>query len=327
MATIETIKAMIPKCDDELKNLAAFIGMCDRLHRKIRAEDRPMFCLMVLSRASEGSMYDLVKDLPDEATWEDVKAALSPETTPPMGRTAAQAQISNLKQKNNESIQEYAKRSRAYLRQLNEAVCAEATTEETKKFVKVENERIAKRAFEDGIFSSDLRIYTRTMNKKNLAEVIEEALDNEARMVPVRPITTCTHCKKNGHSAENCFAKKNEQKTCNFCKQKGHTEEHCRRKNVPKETPKPTDSTAGNKNAHITCNYCKEKGHYANECPKAVSHRGQLNSHNVLMCKRSRMRRRRWSMWLIALRFRRRSTRRKTPTGRMFKTAHSARIY
>lgn len=268
MASIDTIRAMIPKCDDELKNLAAFIGMCDRLHRKIRVEDRPMFCLMVLSRASESSLYDLVKDLPDEATWEDVKTALSTETTPPMSRTAAQAQISNLKQKNSESMQDYAKRARAYLRQLNEAVCVEATTEETKKFVKVENERIAKRAFEDGIFSSDLRMYTRTLNKKNLADAIEEALDNEARMVPVRPITTCSHCKKAGHVAENCFTKKNEQKTCNICKLKGHTEEHCRKRNATKETPRPADSTAENKNAHITCNYCKEKGHYANECPK-----------------------------------------------------------
>lgn len=268
MATIDTIKAMIPKCDDELKNLAAFIGMCDRLHRKIRAEDRPMFCLMVLSRASESSLYDLVKDLPDDATWEDVKNALSTETTPPMSRNAAQAQISNLKQKNNESMQDYSKRARAYLRQLNEAVCVEATTEETKKFVKVENERMAKRAFEDGIFSSDLRMYTRTMNKKSLADAIEEALDNEARMVPVRPVTICSHCKKSGHSTENCFAKKNEQRTCSFCKQKGHIEEQCRRKNAPKETPRPTDPAAGNKNAHITCNYCKEKGHYANECPK-----------------------------------------------------------
>lgn len=266
--TIDMVQKLIPHCDSELKNLAAFVGTCDLLHDKLEAASRPLFCLAIRSKAVECNLYELYKDLSPDASWADLKAALLTEVNPPMSRTAAQTQMTGLKQKGNESIQDYAKRARGYLRQLNEANCADATSEEMKKFVKMENERMAKRAFEDGISSADLRMYTRTMDKKSLAETIEVALDNEARMVPVRPILTCSHCKKTGHNVENCFAKKNEQKVCNLCKQKGHTEEACRKKPAPKETPKPPDSSAENKNAHITCNYCKEKGHYANECPK-----------------------------------------------------------
>lgn len=87
-------------------------------------------------------------------------------------------------------------------------------------------------------------------------------------MVPVRPTTTCSHCKRNGHSVENCFVKKNEQKTCSICKLKGHSEESCRKKDTPKDSPKPSGSSGENKHPTVTCNYCKEKGHYANECPK-----------------------------------------------------------
>lgn len=118
MTSIDTIARLIPKCDPELKNLPAFIGTCDHLHRKVSAEDRPLFCLMIRSRAAECSMYDLIRGLSDEAGWEEIKTALSTESTPPMSRNAALAQISNLKQKSNEPIQEYAKRARGFLRQL-----------------------------------------------------------------------------------------------------------------------------------------------------------------------------------------------------------------
>lgn len=267
-ASFETIVKLIPNCDRDLGNLSAFIGTCDDLYLQIREADRPLFCTMMRTRAAECNLYDVIKEVPVGSDWAAIKAALLTETPPPMSRTAAQAQLATLKQTSKESVQEYAKRARGFLRQLNEAGCAEATTEETKRFVRTENERLVRHAFEDGIFSNDLRMYTRLSGKTTLAGTIEQAYENEMRLAPVRPVITCSHCRKTGHDAEHCFAKKNEQKTCNFCKAKGHTESSCRKKQDSKETQKPNNSAIENRNANITCNYCKEKGHYANECPK-----------------------------------------------------------
>lgn len=288
--TIDQIMKMIPDCSDDFKNLNAFVGTCNMLHGQISVDDRPLFCLMVRSRA-KGAMYELLKDLQDDAGWEAIKSVLSTEVAAPLSRDAVRAQIAKTKQRYGESIQDYARRMKALHRQLNEAKCDDATSAEAKKFVKTENERFAKQAFEDGVQNNELRIHVRNRNEDTLAKAIALALDNEARFVTIRE--PCGTCGRTNHSSEDCHVKK---KTENDAKKsngnggkggKGNGDGSGRNAgagngNSKKNgaTPKAdTGSSDPNAFPNITCHRCKQKGHYANTCPQQTP-QGQSNGSN-----------------------------------------------
>lgn len=232
-----------------------------------------------------GHIFEIIKDLPANTTWADIKLRLNSEITPPISKFAARNQLVNAKQKQNETVHEFAKRIKNFLRELNVTSCDKVTSNDMKKFIQQENEHLAKQTFEDGLFSSELRIQARTQNKDSLTAAITEAVDNEARIAPSKP--TCSHCKKSNHTSENCFSNNNKKKNnvkkslfCSFCKIPGHSYEECRSKNIKNKNMDNNGKNKENK-PEVICVYCKEKGHYANQCPRRPSSSKNIQSKQI----------------------------------------------
>lgn len=75
------VRALLPKCDDELANLTAFLDQSNLLYKKVKVEDRPFFCLMFHMKLNPAA-YELTKSIGDDVTWEEIQAALKSETMP-----------------------------------------------------------------------------------------------------------------------------------------------------------------------------------------------------------------------------------------------------
>lgn len=287
--TIEALSALLPHCDDDLKNLDTFLGQSNLLYEKMKPEDQSTFCLMFRVKLKPAG-YELIKSLGLDATWEQIQAALKSETMPPISKHAAQQQMASARQKPGETVHAYAKRTKELLRTLNDASTAGVGNAETVKYILKENERLARHTFEDGLSNGELRTYTRSGRNTDLASAISQAMDGEPRCGARQPIVQCGYCKRHGHSEAECQKKKGDAPrpaTCERCQKPGHEAKNCRvlldsqRKMNATVSTSPTGSATtnppngGNVKANIECRYCHALGHYANECPKRPGNSAQ----------------------------------------------------
>lgn len=89
----------------------------------------------------------------------------------------------------------------------------------------------------------------------------------------------CYTCGKTGHLSPECFHNKARTfaiKTCTFCKRDGHSYEECRKKYNDGNNAK-----TGQNYLSKVCNYCKKIGHIKDECFKLKNKIEQENNQNT----------------------------------------------
>lgn len=150
-------------------------------------------------------MVDL-QPIDDLKSWDEIKAKLEEKLKSPDTYEFAQEELSTIRQRKNESMEEYGKRIRKGLEKLN--LASKSLTQEDTALVPLRkaNEIHAIRKFEQNMINEKIKLMVGAADFKSLRDAIKFAMNKEL------------------------FQKTTNVKTCTFCKNMGHVEEECRKK-------------------------------------------------------------------------------------------------
>lgn len=262
---IKDITDLIKEYKGEEKDLNTFIKNIDKLWTHIGAyeeADKARF-LLVLQIKLIGKAADATKDVTFN-NWTDVKKALKDNINPQKNIEKAELKLNNIRQKEKEDVEKYAKRVEDALENFNKSF----NLEEENEILKKENDRKARKAFENGLSDPQLRNKVITRGNKTLKESIDYVVEQELRQSEITPNATptkfCNHCKMNNHNTIDCRKKPNNNNNNN-------------NKFNPNQTPNNSNPPF---KREITCYRCSKVGHYASECRSSMNTNEQFTNRN-----------------------------------------------
>lgn len=249
---IKDITDLIKEYKGEEKELNAFIKNIDRLWKHIEAYeavDKNRFMLVLQLKLTEKAA-DATKEVEFD-TWDTVKTALKDNINPQKNIEKAELKLATIKQLAKEDVEVYAKRVEDLLDNLNKSFSSDAGNE----IIKKENDRKARKAFENGLFDRDLRNKAISRGNKTFRETVDYVTEQELRQTEFQ-----------SNTSEDMF--------CSHCKTKTHNTQDCRSRRYFNRSPQDNRP-----NREITCYKCNRKGHYASEC-KTKSNPNSPNESN-----------------------------------------------
>lgn len=237
------------------KDLETFIDNAD-LYFAIVAESQKQTLLRIIKARITGEALNKIGNLASYESWEDLKQALKTKIKTIISFEAAQEEITNVKQKNTETIQEYGNRVKKLLQNLNNANLTLVDNESSIAALKIANEKIAIRKFEQNLLNETLKIIVSSSNKQTLEESVSYAVEREMWL-------RSTNVTK-----------------CNFCNKTGHLESECRTKMARNSNRNEPLARPGNRAQNIVCYKCNRPGHYASECRSSTPRNNNNNYNN-----------------------------------------------
>lgn len=249
---IKDITALIKDYDGNEEGFDSYIRNIDKLWQYIQAytaEDKARFMLVLQLKLIEKAA-EATKDIEFDE-WTNVKIALKEELNPQKNIEKAELKLQAISQNSSEDVETYAKRVEKLLNELNRCFAADHNAT-----IASDNDRKARRAFENGLRDSELRSRAIARSNDNFKAAVDYVVEQELR------------------SPRNKF--KMNEKSCSFCKIRGHTLQECRKKNFSSFENRRF-STNSNVKQEITCYKCNKKGHYASECRS----NGNNNNNNA----------------------------------------------
>lgn len=212
---IRDVTKLIPEYDGKEKALDSFIKKIDKLWNYIEdfeANDRTQF-LLVLQLKLVDKAAEAVQDNNFEE-WDSVKADLMEHITPHRNTEKSELKLCAIKQLQKEDVEAYAKRIEDALDTLNRSFAPENQGE----IIKKENDRKARKTFENGLFESNLREKAIARGCNTLKEAVDYIIEQELRHSELKPVQNssfCTYCKRNGHTFSECRTRKMSNKSKN----------------------------------------------------------------------------------------------------------------
>lgn len=202
----------IPIFEGHQKDLDYFISTCSTYNEIIEVDQREMFVSIIKTRL-KGIALTKMEPVSELVTWALIKTRLEEKFKRPMTYETAQDELSNIRQSRTESIEIYGNNIRFALHKLNKATESLTTEAGALKLLRVANEKMATRKFEQGLYNNNLKI-----------------------CVGARDYTTLDTAIANAMLKEGLY--RNESRVrCNYCNITGHTEKECRRKQQTLNTP------------------------------------------------------------------------------------------
>lgn len=238
---IRDLTKLIPEYDGAEKNLDIFIKKVNKLWLHIAEyddNDKNQFLLVLQLKLTDKAAEAVQNN--EFNNWENVRDELIEHITPHRNTEKSELKLSSVRQKKDEDIEAYAKRIQEALDTLNRSF----PENEQNEVIKRENNRKARKSFENGLFNPNLRSKAIAKGSTDLKEAIDYIIEQELRFSELKPSNNlfCTYCKKNNHLIDQCRLRNaNQNKSQDF---------------KPNQTNKKD----------ITCFKCNKKGHYANSC-------------------------------------------------------------
>lgn len=251
---IRDITKLIPEFNGEEKNLDIFVKKVNRLwtHIDLYPQNEKNQFLLVLQLKLTDKAAEAVQNNAFE-NWDNVRESLIENLTPHRNTEKSELKLNSIKQKPNEDIETYARRIQEALDTLNRSFAED----EQNEVIKRENNRKARKAFENGLSDPNLRSKAISKGSVDLKEAIDYTIEQELRFSELKPINSviCTYCKKTNHTINQCRLRSANQKSQNF---------------------RPNQSSKKD----ITCYKCSRKGHFANECRLQGNKSNRPNENN-----------------------------------------------
>lgn len=205
--SIKDLVGAIPTYNGDEKQLETFINVCTKFHSLLKEDQRDQFVTIVQTKITGEALADL-QPIDDLKTWREIKTKLEEKLRSPDTYEFAQEELSTIRQRKNESVEEYGKRIRKGLEKLN--LASKSLTQEETALIPLRkaNEIHAIRKFEQNMFNEKIKLMVGAADFKSLRDAIKFAMNKEL------------------------FQKTTNVKTCTFCKNIGHVEEECRKKSL-----------------------------------------------------------------------------------------------
>lgn len=255
--TIKDIVKLIPKFSGNRTDLRVYINKCTELYSYVKHGGDQARFITVLKNNLSGDAALLLLDEDNLEDWDSIKDLLNQNFHSDPNHSNHIALMQSMKQKQEESVEDFSKRIKNILTKLKSSIPEGAT----KQFWFDHTERQAIQALEDGLFDVKLQSRVVSANKTSFNIASQYAIETENRLkskqsnyaqssksnMPKVPneFLFCRYCKKNNHLIENCKlrAKNNEKKgikneenntegasegfKCTICNKNNHTTAIC----------------------------------------------------------------------------------------------------
>lgn len=276
---IKDITDLIKEYKGEEKGLNSFIKNIDKLWTHIEnydQGDKTRFLLVLQLKLTEKAA-DATKDVTFD-NWTDVKKALKEKINPQKNVEKAELKLAAVKQQPNEEVEQFAKRVEDLMENLNKSFDLEGNNE----LIKKQNDRRAKKAFEDGLSNTELKNKAISRGTKSLRDSIDYVTEQELRQSEMKSITPekfCKYCKATNHDINEChklLRNKNLNSNSNLNSNpiqnsNPNTNQYSRLNHLP--------STS--RNNDVICFKCNKRGHYAPDCWAGGSSGGSSKPSNI----------------------------------------------
>lgn len=193
---IRDVTKLIPKYSGKEKGLDSFIKKIDKLWTHIAdfPENEHTQFLLVLQLKLTEKAADAVQDNEFD-NWDAVKADLIEHITPHRNTEKSELKLCAIKQLPKEDLESYAKKIEDALDTLNRSF----SQEDQNDTIKRENERKARKVFENGFSEPSLRDKAIACGCNTLKEAVDYIIEQELRYSELKPTVTpdtCAYCKK-----------------------------------------------------------------------------------------------------------------------------------
>lgn len=207
---IKDITDLIKEYKGESKDLNTYVRNIDHLWKHIEnyeAADKARF-MMFMKLKLVDKAAEAVKDT-DFAEWDTVKQALKKNINPQKNIEKAELKLTTAKQKEKEDVEAFSKRIEELLENFNKSF----NLEEDNEILKTENDRKARRAFENGLTNDDLKNKAIAKGAKTLKEAVDYIVEQELRQAELKPKEKlnkifCNYCKSDEHEIQDCKKRK-----------------------------------------------------------------------------------------------------------------------
>lgn len=258
--SLETAINLVPKFNGEsTQEIYPFLNTCSFVMKSVSEESCPILLQAIISKLS-GKAYAAIQHR-EITSWEAIKGLL--EITFCTKRTPGylQLELSTLKHKTGETIQEYSAKIEKILHELCNVSATNRSTSDARA-VHAYIKEVTLTSYIEGLPSS-IRSVIKSRNYSSLEEAIKASLEEDKIYQSNKDAQRILHNKSDNNGIKN--------KYCKNCKRNNHDTHECRltRRTLDTGQRNYTRQTSSNTTTYpISCAYCKNKGHTIEECYK-----------------------------------------------------------
>ncbi len=181
--SIADFNRVIPEFKGETAQLHVFLKRCDTFHNTLTQDGKQAFLSHIIFKLA-GKAF-LIYESKQYNDWPTLKADLLEGIRVSKSASAIQNELINLRQGPNHSAKEFADIIREKLKELSDIIGSLYQVPEVVKSFKVEHEKIAIRAFKEGL-RTPLKHRIVNYDPKSLDELVKKAVEEEPYVAVLR---------------------------------------------------------------------------------------------------------------------------------------------
>lgn len=258
--TVEHVTRMVPEFSGGIdEKLIFFINACELVAEITPIANKDIMLRSILTKI-KGQAYEVIS-YEEITSWEMLKTLLKNTYDKPINAAYLQIELFSAKQRNKESLIEYATRIRNLVQAVSESNTQRKSTSDALA-VKTNIREQALLVFLEGI-NDKIKVMVKSKNPSTLEQAIQIAIIEDKNITPSEVKNNHFNNKAKGE------AQKYNKGNCHVCGKYGHYARDCRfKKTNPKNEYGKPSTNKPTANTYLICTYCSKKGHTIDKCFK-----------------------------------------------------------